>query len=493
MVARMMTSRVVGISLLLWLVLCPVAWSHVGSPDVYYEAMAGPYKLFVTVRPPQMVPGIAQVQVRCLEGTVEDIRIVPLRLIGEGSKNAPPPDHMTRAEGDPQFFTGKLWLMQSGSWQVRIGVSGTQGQAELAVPVPAYAQRTLGMQRTTGIVLAALMAFLTLSLISIFGAAVRESQLAPGTEISPDRRIRARIAMAVAAAAILGALFLGDLWWTSLATANATDKVYKAPPMELSLVNGNELTLKMGVSPWHERRKDMQLDVIIPDHGHLMHLFLVRMPEMDEFYHLHPDEPTAGTFTQKMPAVGGGSYAVFADIVRESGFPDTMTGKIDLTAGEKRGPLQGDDSWTAAPKISSVRANVIAAPLGDGGRVEWLVESTTLQVSKPGLLRFRVADKSGAPARDLGPYMGMAGHLVILRRDLSVFAHVHPAGSVPMAALMLLNVPGGESMAGMHPEAVSNEITFPYGFPSAGDYRLVLQVKRAGQVETGVFDASVKP
>ena len=143
----------------LCLMLCPAAWSHVGSPDVYYEAMAGPYRMFVTVRTPQMIPGIAQVEVRCLEGSVDDIEIVPLRVIGEGSKTAPPPDHMAPSEADPQFFTGKLWLMESGSWQVRMDVSGVQGKAQLAVPVPAYAQRTLGMQKTTGIVLASSWCF----------------------------------------------------------------------------------------------------------------------------------------------------------------------------------------------------------------------------------------------------------------------------------------------------------------------------------------------
>ena len=202
--------------------LCPAAWPHVGSPDVYYEAMAGPYKMFVTVRTPQMIPGIAQIEVRCLEGSVNEIEIVPLRVIGEGSKTAPPPDHMVPSEGDPQFFTGKLWLMESGSWQVRMDVSGVQGKAQLAVPVPAYARRTLGMQKTTGIVLACLMVFLTLSLVSIFGAAARESQLQPGVEITPSRRSRARIAMVVATVAVVAILLLGDMWWTSIATANAS-------------------------------------------------------------------------------------------------------------------------------------------------------------------------------------------------------------------------------------------------------------------------------
>src|SRR5215475_12978146 len=470
---------------------------HVGSPDVYFEGSAGAYRLFVTVRTPQMIPGIAQIEVRALSGDPATINIAPARVIGEGSRNMPPPDRMDRSASDPQFFTGKLWLMESGSWQVRMEVSGPSGNGELAVPVPAFAQRTLSMQRDTGAILFVLMLFLALSLIFIFGAAVRESQLEPGVSVPPDKRRSARVVMIAVSAVVLGILFLGNLWWDSAAAAKATNMIYKPPPMQASLKGANTLELKLASSPWHEQRKRYQLVNLIPDHGHLMHLFLVRLPGMDQFFHLHPEEVSAGVFSQPLPTAAPGQYAIFADIVREAGFPDTMTAAISLPDAAKGWPsssLRGDDSAASASAVSTAPADAIA-DLKDGGRVEWLSTQQRLRAKESVLLRFRVEDKGGLPATDLEPYMGMAGHLVIVRRDLSVFAHVHPAGSVPMAALALLgqtrNAAAGSMPYMHHAESVPAEISFPYGFPQPGDYRLFLQVKRVGQVQTAVFDVNV--
>jgi hypothetical protein len=93
----------------------------------------------------------------------------------------------------------------------------------------------------------------------------------------------------------------------------------------------------------------------------------------------------------------------------------------------------------------------------------------------------------------------MAGHLVIVKHDLTVFAHVHPSGSMPMAALMLLekqpsNASAGmPAMSGMPAAAMPAEVTFPYGFPDPGDYRLFVQIKRSGQLQTVAFDTHVEP
>jgi hypothetical protein len=47
------------------------------------------------------------------------------------------------------------------------------------------------------------------------------------------------------------------------------------------------------------------------------------------------------------------------------------------------------------------------------------------------------------------------------------------------------------SMA-MPNEKIPNTVEFPYGFPTAGRYRIFVQMKHGGTIETGTFDAVVQ-
>jgi hypothetical protein len=476
--------------------------AHVGSPDVFYEGNAGPYHLFVTIRMPQVIPGVAEIQIRCENGDVNSVQIVPLRLNGPGSNLPPTPDPAKVSKDDPQFFTGNLWLMEFGALQVRVMVDGAKGKGELSVPVASFAQRTFLMEKPLAGLMVVMLLVLGIGAISIAGAGAREASLERGAIPGPSNARRARIVMVATIVIVISFLYLGKSWW-HLEDWDYQNRVnfYKPPIAETTLENGNRLVIRArGQHPrWSDR---INMGEVVPDHNHLMHLFLIEMPGMNRMWHLHPTLAQGGAFADDLPNMPAGHYQVFADVVDSRGFPWTLVGAVDLPEISGK-PLSGDDSsWSGeAIALTPVKDNTVAQ-LSDGGRMIWERGPGPLKATTAMDFKFSVEDKDGKPAQDIEPYMGMAGHAEFVRSDLSVFAHVHPAGSVPMASLEMAQaglMGDANSMQGMMAMAsapasgsMPAEVSFPYGFPKPGDYRIFVQVKRAGKVETGVFDASVQ-
>jgi hypothetical protein len=302
----------------IFLLATPAA-AHVGSPDVFLEGNAGPYRLFVTVRVPQVIPGIAQIDIRSESPGIRELRIAPMQLTGPGSQYPPAPDVAQKSKDDPQFFTGSLWLMEFGSLQVRINADGDRGKGELAVPVPAVAQGVLPMQKPLGVALFLLMLLLALALVSIAAAAVREGNLEPGAAATPSGFKRARVAAATASIAVIAVLWVGGWWWNSNASRYASN-VYRTPEIQGVIEPDGRLILSQDnvkVAQGNPRRPSEKIDFgqIVPDHGHLMHLFLFRMPGMDSFWHLHPQQMPDGSFVEDLPEIPPGHYQMFADVV----------------------------------------------------------------------------------------------------------------------------------------------------------------------------------
>ncbi|MGA8270591.1 MAG: hypothetical protein WB919_03470, partial [Candidatus Sulfotelmatobacter sp.] len=430
------------------------------------------------------------VQIRVTSGTVSNISIAPVYVNGKDQGLPPTPDSMQPSSNDPQWFTGKVWLMESGSWEIRAEVSGPQGIGRLAVPVPVFARRTLPMQKALGSVLFGLMLVLAFGIVSIAGAAAREGGLPAAAIPSLRNRRLGRIAMAVAAALVATILALGNWWWNAQAAGLKQSTIYTAPPLRVSFDGASHLALQIEEDFWHKSRKDQWSMSLVPDHGHLMHAFLLRVPAMDRFYHLHPEQADDGSFILELPTIPSGKYKVFADIVRGTGFPETLVSEIKLpdVAGK---PISGDDSGVAASAFQPPNHARNVSPLADGGTMLWEEDKAPLKVGQVSWLRFRVADSHHEPVHDLEPYMGMAGHAEFVRSDLSVFAHIHPTGSVPMASLMIARQDSGLPMDHGSMQELRDEVSFPYGFPQPGDYRLFVQVRHLGRVQTGVFDAHV--
>jgi hypothetical protein len=491
--------------------------AHVGSPDVYLEGKAGPYRLWVTIRPPEVIPGVAAIEVRADAQSLTRLEVTPIPLARSGTELAPVPDVLKASVEDPEFYTGSIWMMRPGSWQIRLHASGSKGEGTLAVPVPAMAMRMKGMQRSMGLALFTMMSTLVVGLIAIAGASAGEATLAPGTLIDPSRRRKSAVSMVLTALAVLGILAYGRNWWNQ-SEAEYGGNIYKAMQLQVTLKAG-VLSLQMSDPGWLPLRK---IDDLILDHNHLMHLYAIRQPGLDVVFHLHPESSGPSQFRLPLPEMPPGTYRLYADIVHENGFPETLTSSLTIAPGDTtKRPLAGDDAAGVASSVENGSELGASFHLPDGCSMTWLDSKQPLRARQLHVFRFRLLDPHGQAARDMQLYMGMLGHAAFVKTDFTTFAHIHPDGSANMAAYMMAqnstanlqttnaqmnsmgDMPGmnaGSDMM-MDPKdsdrsrvsnQLPNEVSFPYGFPQSGRYRLFVQVRRGDTIETATFDAKVQ-
>jgi hypothetical protein len=505
--AAAMTGRRVagtGIRLVAVAAIALTASAHVGSPDTYFEGSAGPYPVRVIVRNPGVVPGLAQITIRLL--SPHGARRVSVLPVYWDPKTAapPPPDVAEPVPGDSTLYSAALWLMTGGSYSVQVSIEGAAGSGTALVPVMAVATRRLALDPWLAAALLAFGGFLFIGAVTLIGVAVRESSLQPGSV--PDRRrtLRSRVAMGVATVVFALGLLGGRAWW------NSVDAAYRSglfQPLHATATIGSAgrarvLRLAIDDTSWTNPKR--QWTPLVPDHGHLMHLFLVRDSTLDGFAHLHPLPLDSMTFETNLPPLEPGRYRVYADIVHESGFAETLVSTVDIPSADGAWrPSDADDAWTKG----GGRGGVVSE-LAEGSTMTWERGDAPIVVDQDAPLHFVVTDPGGRPAT-LQPYMGMAGHLMLTRDDGAVFVHLHPAGTISLAAVetFALRQPG-DTVRGLlgarltalergahraEPFAAAGSLSFPYAFPKPGHYRMWVQVRRGGRILTGVFSADVQP
>ena len=477
--------------------LAAASMAHVGSPDTFFTGEAGPYPVRVTVRLPGVIPGLAQINVRLPETRADSGTRVTVQAIqwNVGPEGAPPPDEARPVPGEPELFASELWFMAPTSYRVHVVVSGPRGQGSAVVPVLALATAQREMPRRMGVMLSALGVFLAAGLLTIVGAAVRESVVPPGETPAPARRRRSRIAVAITATALILIVAGGRAWWNAEALAYGESVLYRPFTSDASVREDGArrvLTLTINDRRWPPSPGGLtRYNALMPDHGKLMHMFLVKETDLDAFAHLHP-VPRDGTaaFEIDLPPLPAGRYHVFGDIVHESGYAQTLVAKVDvsgLRATLSRRTADADDAWfvgAAVPESASATLH-----LSGGRSIGWQRGPAPIVAGVERLLRFTARDASGVPLA-LEPYMGMLGHVAVARREGDVFAHLHPSGSVSMAALQKFS-----SAAGPHAlhraMSAAGEVSTLYAFPRPGRYRVWVQMKTGGEVITGAFDATV--
>ena len=304
--------------------------------------------------------------------------------------------------------------------------------------------------------------------------------------------------MAVPALALI--LFGGAKWW-SATDADYRRSIFRPPAVE-PIVGANGGSLRLLVHDTSGFRAIFS--PVAPEHGKMMHLFLIRSPSMDAFAHLHPSQIDSLVFTTNLPDLPAGDYRLFGDIMLENGTSLTVSNMVKLgNATHSGAPSDSDDAWTPSVTAVPARSNA-SAPMGRGYRLAWAGGDGALPANTALDLRFIVVDSAGNPAR-LEPYLGMAAHAVVLRDDGSVFIHLHPMGTVATTAQQIYRARdrGDTTASGrlkndaltdssMMPMSFTGALSFPYEFPKAGRYRIWVQAKPGREILSGAFDVEVK-
>jgi len=182
------------------------------------------------------------------------------------------------------------------------------------------------------------------------------------------------------------------------------------------------------------------------EHTKRMHLIVARR-DLTGFQHLHPTMAADGTWSAPLRLADPGSYRVFADFSHDDR-PVTLADDLRVDGAADLQPLPLPATSAVSDGGYDVRRDAGAAHAGDESE-----------------LRFTVT-KDGFPVRT-EPYLGAGGHLVALRDGDLAFLHVHPNED-------------------------DDRIGFEATFPTAGAYRLFLQFKVNGAVQTVAFTEEVR-
>ena len=199
-----------------------------------------------------------------------------------------------------------------------------------------------------------------------------------------------------------------------------------------------ELSVRMTGS--REQREVTDFDV---QHERLMHLFIVS-DDLRFFAHEHPERVGPGTFRLSFRFPAPGRYRVYADVAPKDAGAQVLTGEVPVSGLVVADPPPEPPSRSAV-SLSLPESGVVA------GRTTAVVATVT--------------DRGGAPASDLEPWLGAMGHLLLVSRDGSSFAHAHP----------------DDRVRGIGENGV---IPFLVRLPTPGKYKGWLQVQRSGRIDT---------
>ncbi|WP_244671170.1 cupredoxin domain-containing protein [Bacillus sp. NTK034] len=186
-------------------------------------------------------------------------------------------------------------------------------------------------------------------------------------------------------------------------------------------------------------------------HEKQMHI-LVISHDLSIFQHLHPNYDGEGKFSVKIIFPKSGKYKIFADFLPEGSAQQLA--KYDLI-------VEGEEQYETVNSDKELKKQV--------DNLMFELKFDDLAVKQHVLMTFTVTDSKGNKITDLEPYLGSAGHVVIVSEKMDEFLHVHPKDEA----------------------AKGPDVEYMTTFPISGKYKIWGQFKYLGKLYTVPFVINV--
>ena len=178
--------------------------------------------------------------------------------------------------------------------------------------------------------------------------------------------------MAATAVLIAGALWGGRAWWGAgggeLRAFRAVSSVRIGGERRQRGWTSAPGAANPGRALAWRRDPNGRWNDLLPEHGKLMHLFPDSRRRLRRVRHLHPvpDLPAARRFGATLPPLPSGHYRLFADIVHESGYAQTIVSGRCRRRSRAVEVTRPDDSTFEGPAESST------IDACRSGEIEWV-------------------------------------------------------------------------------------------------------------------------
>ncbi|MBW4685692.1 MAG: hypothetical protein KME40_11475 [Komarekiella atlantica HA4396-MV6] len=189
----------------------------------------------------------------------------------------------------------------------------------------------------------------------------------------------------------------------------------------------------------------------------IMHLIVVSN-DFQSFNHIHPTYKGNGRFEVQANFPHPGNYTLFSDY--------KVAGKAEQVSVLK---AEVPGTSPATPKIDLATTKTFG-----NTKANLKLSQSTIKIGQEVHLIFNLQDAaSNQPLKDLKPYLGERGHLVILKQSSSLtqadYIHAHAMKNTPTA-----------------------EVHFITSFPKAGKYKMWGQFNRNSKIITADFWVEVQ-